>query len=116
MLTASILCHRLDVADRHRGARASSLTLSLTVRDRTRRSPHGPGMHTCEPTTDYRTTDLREEQKQYCADPRSLSGVLRTASERTADHELQDSIEQPARWRAHSGRFSANRSRPGCSS
>ena len=28
--------------------------------------------------------------------------------------ELQESIEQPARWRAHSGRFPAKRSRPGC--
>jgi acyl-CoA thioesterase YciA len=30
--------------------------------------------------------------------------------------ELHESIEQPARWRAHSGRFAANRSRSGCSS
>ena len=29
--------------------------------------------------------------------------------------ELHDSIEQPARWRAQSGRFSANFSFPGCS-
>lgn len=28
--------------------------------------------------------------------------------------ELHDSIEQPARWRAQSGRFSANFSFPGC--
>lgn len=31
-------------------------------------------------------------------------------------YEEQDSIEQPTRTRAHSGRLRANRSRPGCSS
>ena len=30
-------------------------------------------------------------------------------------HELHDSIEQPARWRAHSGRLPAKVSLPGCS-
>jgi hypothetical protein len=50
------------------------------------------------------------------ASPKSWS-VASTLFDRDRDrHELHDSIEQPGRKRAHSGRFAANRSRPGCSS
>lgn len=39
-----------------------------------------------------------------------------TGRRRRRRYELQESIEQPTRWRAHSGRRVANRSPTGCSS
>ena len=56
-----------------------------------------------------------------CDDPatvsqRAAANPLRASGAKGPAYELHDNIEQPARFRAHSGRFSANPSRPGWSS
>ena len=48
----------------------------------------------------------------------AMSVEIRTVSRLASgggSHELHDSIEQPARWRAQSGRLAAYASRPVCS-
>jgi hypothetical protein len=46
---------------------------------------------------------------------RRVGGVFTRPSRPFAAHELHDSVEQPARWRAQSGRLALKDSRPGCS-
>jgi hypothetical protein len=55
---------------------------------------------------------VTEEQRS----PWDASAARATDLAIRGPYELHDSIEQPARLRAHSGRFSAKRSLPGCSS
>ncbi len=60
----------------------------------------------------------RRESKQLAHDPplADLRGLMVVgAGLPLRSYELHESIEQPARVRAHSGRFAAKLSRPGCS-
>ena len=50
------------------------------------------------------------------SDPAIAPGAPLPVPEEEKAHELQDSIEQPGRLRAQSGRLAANASRSGCSS